>query len=242
VAWTWLGPRHFKHAWLGIALCLGGTAVSFTRAAWLAAVLVIALGFFGPLRVRANQRQLLIGIAGAAVITIVSIAAEHTGDYYQPLSAGPGGSSPPAAHGILAIIQNQVDVFGRVDQIRLAAPEITSHLFLGNGTASYGVRHLDRGTPEHIANLELSVLYDTGILGLLIFLAFMVAVAWEAWKHRRNPLVAGLGMTVLVIAITNTATETTELMISWLLVGLLLMAVDVARAEQQTQEKSVRAA
>src|SRR6202035_3934984 len=128
------------------------------------------------------------------------------------------------------------DVIGRLDQLNLGGPEIKSHLFLGNGTASYGIRHTDQGAPEHIANLELAVLYDTGIVGLVIFLAFMLAVAWEAWKHRRNFFVAGLGMTVLVIAITNTATETTELMISWLLVGLLLMAVDVSKQASDRPE------
>jgi len=37
-----------------------------------------------------------------------------------------------------------------------------------------------------------------------------------------------MGQVALVIAITNIATETLELMIGWLLIGLLLAALDVA--------------
>jgi O-antigen ligase len=100
---------------------------------------------------------------------------------------------------------------------------------LGNGTASYGERHPIAGQPEqHLANLELAVLNDTGAIGLLVFAAFGVAVARAAWRQRRDPTVAGLGAATLVIALTNTATETTELMITWLMLGLLLMAVDAA--------------
>jgi O-antigen ligase len=101
---------------------------------------------------------------------------------------------------------------------------------LGNGTSSYGERHPVAGQPEqHIANLELAVLNDTGVIGLLVFAAFAVAVARAAWRQRHDPTVAGLGAATLVIAATNTATETTELMITWLMLGLLLLAADVAR-------------
>jgi hypothetical protein len=61
-----------------------------------------------------------------------------------------------------------------------------------------------------------------------VFAAFGIAVAVPAWRHRRDATVAGLGMSTLVIAITNMATETTELMITWLLLGLVLMAVDAS--------------
>ncbi len=47
-----------------------------------------------------------------------------------------------------------------------------------------------------MAKLELSVLNDTGILGLLAFSAFAVAVARAPWLRRRNPAVAGLGMAI----------------------------------------------
>ena len=244
-AWTWLGPRYFRFAWIGISLCLGGTVVSFTRAAWVAALLIIVLAFFGPLRMRAARRQFALGALGAVVLTVLIVGAERSGAYYLPpkpsAASGPAPAHAPA-HAIPNLLANEVDVLGRLDQVGIAWPDVKSHLLLGNGTATYDVRHVYKGGAEHIANLELSVLYDTGILGLLIFLAFLAAVALKAWKHRRDPIVAGLGMTTLVIAITNQATETTELMITWLLLGLLLMGIATTAARPVlTQQARPRA-
>lgn len=221
VAWAWLGPRYFRLTWLAIAVCLGGTVVSFTRAAWLTAVVVLAISLFGPVRQRANFRQLALGVAGTAVIAVAVFGAEHVSNYY-PTRPGPAASGT-------SLLTNPVDVIGRFGQVGVVLTDLSHHPLLGNGTASYGERHPVAGQPEqHIANLELSVLNDTGALGLLVFAAFAVAVAYAAWRRRRDPIVAGLGMTALVIAITNTATETTELMIFWLTLGLVLMAVDAA--------------
>jgi O-antigen ligase len=112
---------------------------------------------------------------------------------------------------------------------------LSRQLLLGNGTASYGERHPIAGQPEqHIANLEFAVLNDSGILGVLAFSAFAVAVARAAWPRRRNQAVAGLGMATLVMAVTNTATETTELMINWLMLGRILMAVEAANTPPRT--------
>jgi hypothetical protein len=228
VAWAWLGARHFRLTWLGIALCLGGTLVSFTRAAWVTAVLVLAISLFGPLRQRANFRQLVLGAAGAAVIAIAVFGAEHAGDYYYQTPLG--GPTTQASRGLGSLLTNSVDVIGRFDQVRTVITDLSHHPLLGNGTASYGERHPVAGLPEqHIANLELTVLNDTGALGLLVFAAFGATLALAVWRRRRDPTVAGLGMTTLVIAITNTATETTELMIFWLILGLVMMAVDAAR-------------
>jgi O-antigen ligase len=229
VAWAWLGPRYFRFAWLGIAACLAGTIVSFTRAAWLAAAVVLAFSLFKFFRRRAELKQLGLGLAAAAVIALVVFGAEQEGDYFSPLPPGSAGAPPPVVtRGLLALLVNTVDVIGRLDQVKKVLSDFSQHPLLGGGTASYGERHMFEGRPEHIANLELTILNDTGVVGLLAFLAFVFALAYAAWRHRRDPIVAGLGMATLVIAITNSATETTELMISWLMLGLLLMAIDAA--------------
>jgi hypothetical protein len=231
VAWAWLGPRRFGPTWLGIAACLGGTVVSFTRAAWLAAFVVLAISLAGPVRQRANLRQLVLGIAGTAVIALAVFGAEQVADYYPKVPGSP--AAPVTSRGLPALLINSIDVFGRLYQAPIVLADLSGRPLLGNGTASYGERHQVAGQPEqHIANLELSVLNDTGILGLLVFAAFGAALATAAWRLRRDPIVAGLGMATLVIAITNTATETTELMITWLMLGLVLMAVDAAKIDR----------
>lgn len=227
VAWAWLGPRYFRLTWLGIALCLGGMIVSFTRAAWVAALVVLALSaLVGPLRRRASLRQLGLGVAGTALIVLAVAGAEHSANYYV---AGSGTATAPASRGLPTLLDNSVDVIGRLDQVKIVWPDFTAHPVLGGGIASYGERHPIAGQPEqHIANLELSLLNDTGILGLLVFVAFAVAIGYRAWRNRGDPIVAGLGAAALVIAITNTATETTELMITWVTLGILVVAIDAA--------------
>jgi MFS family permease len=71
-------------------------------------------------------------------------------------------------------------------------------------------------------------LNDTGLLGLVLFSVFGIAVAARAWSGRKNPIVLGLGQMAVVVALANLATETSELMIGWLLIGILLAACDVA--------------
>jgi hypothetical protein len=228
IAWAWLGPKYFRHSWLGMTACLAGTFASYTRAAWGAVVLVLLVSVaFGRLRERSHLRQVVIAVAAALVFTLLAFGAERIGDYYVPVVNEQGQTLQPK-RGFFAVLLNEIDVLGRTDQLKIGGSEIKRHLLLGNGTASFGQYHLNRGQPQHIANLELTALYDTGIVGLLLLLAFGARVAYVAWRWRRDDCVAGLGMAALVIAITNVATETTELMITWLLVGLVLMAIDRA--------------
>jgi len=228
VAWAWLGPPRFRLTWLGIAACLGGTLVSFTRAAWLAAFVVLAISLAGQVRRRANLRQLALGMAATAVIGLAVFGAEQVADYYPQVPGHP--VTHPSGRSLLALLVNSIDVIGRLDQVPTVLGDLSRQPLLGSGTASYGEQHPIAGQPEqHIANLELSVLNDTGILGLLAFAAFAVALARVTWQTRRDPVVSGLGMATLVIVVTNTATETTELMITWLMLGLVLIAVDAAK-------------
>ena len=241
IAWAWLGPRYFRFAWLGLALCLAGTLVSFTRAAWAAVAVMLAVSFFGQLRERANTRQIVIGCLAAGAFAVAAFAAEKTTDYYVVVQVTGTNGQPhqlQPTRGFFSNLGNAIDVLGRLDQIKIGGNDIKKHVLLGNGTASYGERHLVAGQPEHIANLELAVLYDTGVVGLLMFLGFVVAVGYAAWRRRGDPYVAGLGMAAIVIFIANAATETTELMFTWLIVGLVLMAVDVADQESSNRDRS----
>ena len=108
---------------------------------------------------------------------------------------------------------------------------------LGRGVASFEALHVAKGVPEHIASLPLLVLNDTGVIGIALFACFVAAVFARGWSRRQNLIVLGLGQVALVVALTNIATETTELMIGWLLIGLLMAACDVP-AVMATEGKS----
>lgn len=223
VAWSYLGPRRFKHAWIGIAACTGGLIDSITRTAWLVAAGVGALGLLVPgLRRRLDFAALRSGALAGLVLIGATLAADRVGNYVVPLPGSTGG------HGNFGgAVLNIVDVVGRATQLSPVQADIRGHIVLGRGTASFEALHVVNGVPEHVASLPLLILNDTGLVGVAIFAAFAAAIFMRAWSRRGSPHVVALGQVALVIGLTNLATETTELMIGWLLVGLLMAACEV---------------
>lgn len=222
VAWSYLGPARFKNAWVGVAACTGGLIDSITRSAWLVAAVVGALGVALPsLRRRLNLAALGPGAIGGIVLIAATLAVDRLHSYVVPV---PGGGGRGTSN-LLTAIMNVVDVVGRFNQISPVLDDIHGHLILGRGTASFEALHVAAGVPEHIASLPLLVLNDTGIVGLIVFLGFAAAIVAAAWSRRTELLVVGLGQMAIVIGLTNLATQTTELMVDWLLLGMLMAAV-----------------
>jgi hypothetical protein len=215
VAWTFLGPRHFKHSWVGVAICLSSCVASFARAAWLGVAIVVLFMLATPLRRRVDLRALLLGALGAAALTIGIAAAETTGAYTE------GG-------GVGRSLGNGADILGRLYQFGPGLSDLRHDPIIGRGLDSFGQLHVLAGAPEHLTNLELLIAHDTGLLGLIAFAAFATFIVTATWRNRASQTVVGLAAALGVIAITNQATETTELMITWLFIGLLLAAVDAA--------------
>lgn len=214
VGWVFLGPRYFKDSWIGVAVCLTACVASFARAAWLAVIVVLLLTLATPIRRRIDLRTLGLGAVGAAVAVAWIFASDRLGNYTQ------GG-------GLGSSVGNATDILGRLYQFAPAFTDLKLHPILGGGIDSFGQRHLRfDGVPEHLGNLELLVLNDTGVLGLLVFAAFVVTIVIAVWRCRENPIVLGLAAMTTMIAMANQATETLELMITWLLIGLLLAATD----------------
>lgn len=230
VVWVYLGPARFRHAWFGIATCMGGLIASLTRAAWLAAAIVGAIGVgFPGLRRRFDVRALAIGLLGGLVVGAAVLLLDGLGTYTVPVP-GLGGAST-THRGVLAAILNMTDFIGRLNQTGLVWADIHGrNLLLGRGTASFEALNVAAGVPEHIASLPLLVLNDTGLVGVVIFACFVVAVGARAWARRSVPTVAAFGQMALIVGLTNLATQTTELMIGWLLIGILLAACDVTSA------------
>lgn len=230
VAWVYLGPSRFRHAWFGLATCTGGLIDSLTRAAWLAASIVGAIGVGLPgLRRRFDARGLAIGLLGGLLVGGAVFVLDSLDTYVVAIPALGGGST--THRGFLAAALNMTDFIGRLNQTGPVWADIHGrNLFLGRGTASFEALHVAAGVPEHIASLPLLVLNDTGLVGAVIFACFIVAVGARAWTRRGEPTVVAFGQVALIVGLTNLATQTTELMIGWLLIGILLAACDVAPA------------
>ncbi|MFI5283888.1 MAG: hypothetical protein ACHQ0J_12280 [Candidatus Dormibacterales bacterium] len=224
VAWSYLGPSRFRHAWIGITACVGGLIDSVTRTAWLVAAAMAALGIVLPgLRRRLELAALGSGALASLGVIGATLAVDRFGSYTVPVAG-----LTPGRGGLLDAILNLVDVVGRITQLNPIMNDIRGHLFLGRGTASFEALHVVKGVPEHVASLALLVLNDTGLLGLALFIAFAIAIFVRAWSRRSSAYVVAFGQVALVIGLTNLATETTELMIGWLLIGVLMAACESA--------------
>lgn len=221
VAWIYLGRRQFKQSWVGVALCLSAAVVSFARAAWLAVVLLLLLSLVSPIRRRIDLRAMAFGAAATLVITVAVVAVDKLGSYSQSQTGSTGNGS------LTGSIGNATDVLGRLSQFKPVLADLARSPIVGGGIDSFGQRHIVGGLQEHLANLELIVLNDTGLLGLALFGLFVFAIVTAGWRRRHDATVVGLGATTLLIALTNQATETLELMITWLLVGLVLASIQI---------------
>ena len=234
IAWTFLGRRYFGSAWIGMALCASASVVSFTRTAWIALGLVLALKLIVPPLRRIDMGA--VGIAALATVVMIglTLAAERVVNYYP----GQAGYKPVTSTAIGGDIGNPADVQGRFDQIHQVLGDLKHHPILGGGMDSFGQHHVIAGAKQHVSNLELLVLNDTGAVGAIAFAAVGLLILLAFWRRRHDQLVIGLGTMVLVIAITNQATETMELMITWLLVGFLLAAVDAAATDAKASART----
>jgi len=218
VAWIFLGPRYFTHPWIGVALCFTATVTSFARGAWLGGLVVLLLIIVLPVRRRLDLRALGAG-ALATILLIVGVIASDIGGAYS------------SKNGISETVSNSVDIIGRIYQIRSVLSEMGnfSHMLIGGGVDSYGQIHVVNGRPDHLASLELVILNDTGVIGAALFALFVVLIAIAAWRRAHDITVLGLAAMMFLLVITNAATSTIELMITWLLLGMLIAAIDLAK-------------
>ncbi|MGW5149703.1 O-antigen ligase family protein [Rhodococcus koreensis] len=110
----------------------------------------------------------------------------------------------------------------RMAVAREAAEDLRGvHLWLGNGTNTFGLRHEQPGSPGvsgHIIMLPVQILYDAGIVGLVLLGAFGVVV----WRHvpwRRRPIAAAVAATFVAAA---TLTSMFWFSVVWIVVASLL--------------------
>ncbi|HUS15278.1 MAG TPA: O-antigen ligase family protein [Chloroflexia bacterium] len=220
---------------LGLVLVLAALALSLARAAWAGAALgalVVLAGYAWhrwatrvPLpHVRRNLTA--AAVAGMLALLFLGVVAPFL--------------FPATVKGVfsrvdLTAYDPRVDpsVQKRVDSAAQALDAIRAHPILGNGAGSYGMSHVDpRGAPGWLANLELHLWHDSGLLGLVLVLGGLAWLTWRALRTlgRAPPggefpavtiglLAAGAGLLVAF-----QATEATWLGYPWVYVGLLARA------------------
>jgi len=244
VFWTLLaitrrGIGRLETAAIAVAVPLGLIA-SQTRTAVFSLLLGLAVfAVYALLTDRRPARErwrriLPAGIVAATIVVSYGVmaAAGGTEPADRTLSAtaapSPGATrepdpSNPEQQNKIGDIDFEGGTIGfRLTVAELAAEDMTGvNLWFGNGTNTFGLRHEQPGTPGvsgHIIMLPVQVLYDGGIVGLGLLLAFFGTV-FVCVPRPRRPIAAGLLSAYLLSA---TLTSMFWFAVTWILVAVLL--------------------
>jgi len=205
--------RRVKLPWwvlLGTPLVFASLLLSFRRSFWIGAVLglllvlVLAPGIMGRVRL-----VLIVGLI--AVGLSLSLATGVVKDLQlQGQIAQRAQSINP-----VQLSTNPQDRY-RLDERRNVLAEITRHPITGLGlnvpwTARYPVS-LSTGDPNYVHFAALWFWLKLGILGLVAYLALMVAgirAGYRAWRRCRDPLLQNTGLALGIGLLSLMVVETT---------------------------------
>lgn len=228
-----------------VALIVTALGLSLARGAWLgfaAGVVLVGVGMV-VLRLRRAKAQgtlrrnvvmALLALSTAGLFLMVIAPA-----FFPSTSAGLGSRLNVWAYDP----QSDPSVLARVDTVHQALPDIQAQPVIGRGAGSFGLSHQDgKGNPGWIANLELHVLYDSGLVGLGCWVLGFAGLAWAGWRfmrtrpsnddpNERDLTWATLGLVGAVTAlfVAFQATEGSWLAFSWVYLGLLAAAFGLGK-------------
>ena len=211
-----------------LATVLQGPAVGVVVGVGVAAVLVVSYRWWlrpgsarterpGRRRGRRHRfaRTWLAGGVGLALVAAGLVVA----GVLQPADlpgGGPTGLSGKFSQGDLGSGTGKV----RFDQWTTALGDLHGRsLLTGLGANTYGERHLDPtqpGRPGYLSNMWLSVVYEGGLIGLALLVAFGGLLVWSLPARWRAAAIA-LGA---AFAVLNVFTSSIWFMTTWLLAAL----------------------
>ncbi|MGC0368444.1 O-antigen ligase family protein [Microbacterium sp. SLBN-111] len=193
-------------------------------AAVLAATLIVTYGITAALgNAQPADRTLPAPSSSSAPVESSPSADATTGASPAPEATRIPDPTDPEQQNKIGDVDLRGGTIGfRVTVAELAAQEMNGiHLWLGNGTNTFGLRHDQPGTPGvsgHIIMLPVQVLYDAGILGLALLVALFVMVFLKVPRERRA-VAAGLLTAYLLSA---TLTSMFWFAVTWILFAVLL--------------------
>jgi len=216
---------HRRRFLVGFAVALSGMAISLSRGALGATFIGLTAVAVFSLKKKLLTRQLLAGIAKAtfcALLVVLPAVAPQYIERFNTMDIGEPAVDP--------------NTLTRIVQVTSAFDEITKHPFMGGGTSSFQLafdwQSLGEDWEEQgwIGNTEMRVLHDTGIIGLVIFAAFLVSLyrrSRKVLKLQSNPELVALLASVLVYCVSFQATEGTLLAFAWVHLGLIGCAISI---------------
>ena len=223
---------HRRRFLVGFALAFAGMAISLSRGALGATFIGLSGVAVFSIKKKLLTRQLLVSIAKAtfcALLVVLPAVVPQYAERFNTMDIGEPAVDP--------------NTLTRIVQVTSAFDEITKHPFLGGGTSSFQLAFDWQSLGEEweeqgwIGNTEMRVLHDTGIVGLVIFAAFLVSLyrrSRKALKIESNPELVALLASALVYCVSFQATEGTLLAFSWVHLGLIGCAISIFVASEKS--------
>jgi O-antigen ligase len=167
-------------------------------------------------------------LGGAAVgLVIVALIAN---------SALAGGSGGALAELSVARVLTSRSIFFRLDTYERAWNDFLAHPLLGNGVNVFAQNYTSpSGTRDWISNFLLMALHDTGMIGLVILLAWLGWLARETYlaikisRGAARTMLLALSIAYLALMLTYQATTVFWLGFNWVYLGLLRAGTLVSR-------------
>ncbi|HVT83673.1 MAG TPA: O-antigen ligase family protein [Chitinophagaceae bacterium] len=191
--------RKWKYiAAIAIAGIITSVIISQTRSAWVATVAILVLSLAGIVIMSPVNRKKWsiatgIGIIGIAAIASLLVITDTEGTFSQSIKERSALISQNAPANSATV----VDVKDRIAVWKKTIALIRDHPVLGVGPgnwkviiASYGTKGLAWAggyyVPDRPHNVYLLVAAETGIPGLIFYVALWVLIAWAAIRVIRN--------------------------------------------------------
>lgn len=223
---------------VGFALAFAGMAISLSRGALGATLIGLMVVMIVGWKKGLLTRQVLANLAKAtlcALLVVLPSVVPQYAERFNTMDIGEPAMDP--------------NTLTRVVQVSSAFEEVLKHPMLGGGTSSFqlafdwqalGEEWEDQGW---IGNTEMRVLHDTGLVGLVIFVAFLVSLyrqSRKVLKLESNPELVALLASALVYCISFQATEGTLLAFPWVHLGLIGCAISVFSTSETEYGKETR--
>jgi len=223
---------HRRRFLVGFALALSGMAISLSRGALGATFIGLsAAAIFGFKKrlLTPEVRSRLIKATLCALLVVLPAVAPQYIERFNTVDIGEPAMDP--------------NTLTRVVQVSTAFDEVTKHPFMGGGTSSFQLafdwQSLGEDWEEQgwIGNTEMRVLHDTGIVGLAVFVAFLLLLyrqSRKVLKSESSPELVALLASAVVYCVSFQATEGTLLAFSWVHLGLIGCAISIFVASEKS--------
>jgi hypothetical protein len=207
---------------LGFSITFTAMAISLSRGALAGTLLALAVVVY---RNRSHFDRAKVGRLALALLgTTIVVAPAIYGMWSERLSTVE-----------VTDITADDTTRDRLVTVALAGEGIAEHPLAGNGTSSYQLQYTDElfgepDAPGWIPNTETRILYDTGLVGFGLFLAFCVYLGIGVkrfLKKTPNVELEALVLAFVVYCVSFQFTEGTLLAFTWVHLGLMACALAI---------------